>query len=342
MPRIGQKEKQTKAGAYLKAPATASSLQMFSSGCGLLDNVLGGGWVLGRMSNVIGDKSTSKTGLAVEAMANFAREYPKGWIKYREAESAFDVPYAERMGLPRKRVGLWEDDYDKTFDTVEDMYEDLQKLVDNAKPGVPGLYIVDSLDALSDRAELARKIDDGTYGGNKAKKMGEFFRRLVRPLEEKQICLLIISQVRANIGAMFGEKYTRTGGKAMDFYATHCLWLAHLGIINSTRLGQKRATAIKIKANCKKNKIGKPFRTCEFEYVFDYGIDDIGSSLNWLKETGRLQKALGVATPEAFLKTLTGLTNEEYRQVAEDLGVVVKGVWDEIDASLAPERSKYA
>lgn len=341
MPRLKTEPK--KAGAYLRAPASSSSLQFFGSGCALLDCVLGGGWVLGRMSNVIGDKSTAKTGVAVEAMANFARTFPKGWIKYREAESAFDIPYAQTIGLPRERVRLWGDDYrDKPFDTVEDMYEDLQKIVDNAKPGVPGLYIVDSLDALSDRAEMSRKIDDGTYGGNKAKKMGEFFRRLVRPLEEKQVCLLIISQVRANIGAMFGEKYTRTGGKAMDFYASHCLWLAHLGIINKERNKAKRATAVRIKANCKKNKVGKPFRQCEFEYRFDYGIADVESSLEWLKEIDKLKSMLGVDTPAAFLKQLEGLNDEDYRQAAEDLGVVVHQAWGEIDASFAPTRRKYA
>lgn len=341
MPRLNLKPgKKEKAGAYLEAPATPSDLRLFSSGSALIDCVLGGGWALGRMSNIIGDKSTAKTGLAIEAMANFARQFPKGWIRYREAESAFDVSYAESMGLPRKRVKLWGDEHNTLFDTVEDMYEDLESVL--AKSTTPGLYIVDSLDALSDRAEKGRKIDENSYGGNKAKKMGEFFRRLVRPLEEKEVCLLIISQVRANIGAMFGEKYTRTGGKAMDFYATHCLWLAHLGIVSKTRRNEKRATAVNIRAKCKKNKIGKPFRDCDFEYRFDYGIADVESNLAWLDKVKRLKAELGYDKPEEFLKQIEGLSDEDYRQAAEDLAAVVKAVWEDIDHDFAPTRRKYA
>jgi recombination protein RecA len=347
MPRLNAKKepKQEKAGAYFKAPASSSSLQRFSSGCALLDNVLGGGWVLGRMENIIGDKSTSKTGLAVEAMANFARAYPKGWIKYREAEAAFDVDYAvNKLGLPRARVGFWADDYDpeRHFDTIEDMYEDVQKVLDKAKPGQPGLYIVDSLDALTDREEQKRKIDQGSYGGNKAKKLGEFFRRLVRPLEEKQVCLMIISQVRANIGAMFGEKYTRTGGKAMDFYATHCLWLAHLKTLKKTRNKVDRAVGIHIKAKCKKNKAGRPFREAEFDYMFDYGIDDLGASLAWLHQIGRLKETLGVSTPDELLKQLGDVSDDDYRGMVSDVSGAVKALWEEIERDFDPQRKKYA
>ncbi len=281
------------------------------------------------------------TGLAIEAMANFAMTFPKGKIYYREAEAAFDVPYAERIGLPRKRVMLWEDDHETMFDTVEDMFEDLDKIMLKTN-GAPILYVVDSLDALTDRAESKRAIDEPSYGGNKAKQLGQLFRRLVRRLEAANVCLLIISQVRDNIGAMFGEKHTRTGGKAMDFYATHCLWLAHIGILKKTRLKNERAYGVKIKANCKKNKAGQPFQVCEFEYKFNFGIANVESCLNFLKAVGKLHETLGVSDPETFLARIKDYNDDDYRQVSNDLSVVVTDVWHEVDALFAPNRQKYA
>jgi RecA/RadA recombinase len=339
VPRIG---KTATAGAYLSAPVDASDLVRFSTGCTVLDCVLGGGWVLGRMENIIGDKSSAKTGLAIEAMANFARSFPKGKIWYREAEAAFDKSYAGRMGLPLKRVKFWDDDYDRPFDTIEDMFEDLDKIVAATPKGVPGLYIVDSLDALSDRAEMERGVGDSSYGMGKPKKLSELFRKLVRKIEASQICLIIISQVRDNIGfgAQF-EKYRRNGGKALDFYASHCVWLAHVGVIKKTKDKNARAVGVRIKAVCKKNKAGKAFRDCEMVYTFDYGVDDLTSSVEWLHSVGKLKTALGVAEASEFLRRADKLPPDEYRQATADVAVVAKSVWDDIDAALAPKRLKY-
>ena len=77
-----------------------------SSGCALLDCVLGGGYPLGRISNIVGDKSTAKTGLATEALINFTRTYPNGQAVYRDTEAAFDLEYACAMGLDRAKVDL--------------------------------------------------------------------------------------------------------------------------------------------------------------------------------------------------------------------------------------------
>src|SRR4051812_34296892 len=81
----------------------------FSSGCALLDCVLGGGWALRRMINVIGDKSTGKTLLAIEACANFVRAFVRGRVTYIEAESAFDRSYAATLGFPEHNLDLVDD-----------------------------------------------------------------------------------------------------------------------------------------------------------------------------------------------------------------------------------------
>src|ERR1019366_4415396 len=101
-------------------------------------------------------------------------------------------------------------------------------ILDKTKPGQPGLYILDSLDALSDRAELERKIDEPSFGAGKAKQMSQLFRRLIRKINKTDVAVIIISQIRDNIGVRFGDKTTRSGGHALDFYASQVLKLAHL------------------------------------------------------------------------------------------------------------------
>src|SRR5258708_1816883 len=110
-------------GMYFAAPAAA--VDFIASGCKLLDCVIGGGWPLGRIVNIVGDRSTGKTLLAMEAMANFLTRYPKGKAYYRETEAAFDKEYAMALGIPMDRV-----DMEETPDTVEAVFEDLERIVE--------------------------------------------------------------------------------------------------------------------------------------------------------------------------------------------------------------------
>lgn len=267
----------TEGGLYFLAPK--GNIQFVHTGCAILDCVLGGGWALGRVANIVGDRSTGKTLLAMEAIANLFLQYDDAWARYVEAESAFDIEYAKALGIPMDRVEIKND-----LDTVEAVFEDLNAL--HYKE--PGLYIVDSLDALSDEAEMKRGINEGTFGASKPKQMSQLFRRLVRKLNRQRVGVMIVSQVRDNIGVMFGERHTRSGGKALDFYASQILWLAHLKTITKTINKQQRATAVRIKARCKKNKISQPFRECEFNIRFGYGVEDIEASQEFLKEVGRI------------------------------------------------------
>lgn len=198
---IVEKPKQEKEGLYF-ARTKKENLEMFSSGCFLLDCVLGGGWPLGRMSNIVGDKSTGKSLLAIEACANFRQKFPKGKIIYLESEAAFDEDYASALGMP---VASIEFAGNKLPDfTVESWYEHLEATLETMiKTQDPCLYIVDSLDALSDRAEKDREIDKSTFGANKPKIIGQLFRRTVKDIEKSRIHLMIISQIRDNIGVCF-------------------------------------------------------------------------------------------------------------------------------------------
>lgn len=322
-------------GLYFAAPPR--DIKFISSGCKVLDCVLGGGWALGRIGNIVGDKSTGKTLLAIEACANFAREYD-GKIYYREVEAAFDKPYAQTLGLPLDRVDFGAEG----ILTVEDVFEDLSEILEGAGKKRDALYVLDSLDALSDRAELGRSMDEGSYNMEKAKKMGQLFRRLVQQLAKARTCVLLISQVRDNIGVTFGRKTTRSGGRALDFYASQVLYLAQMGRLKRTISKVERATGVKIKALCDKNKIGMPFRECTFDIRFAYGIDDVAANLEWLESVDKL--ALLDMSKGEVTKVARGVEKmdaTEANEMRAHIAAAVEKAWFEVEKTFLPTRRKY-
>lgn len=322
-------------GAYFLTPS--ESYTFIPSGASVFDCVLGGGWPLARVSNVVGDKSTGKTLLAIEAMTNFSRLFPKKIkIRYTETEQAFDDGYAAALGMPLDRVLRPEE----PIETVEEFYEDLHWYLDQYNEA--GLYILDTLDALSDAAELDRDITKGSYGTGKAAKMSEAFRKSIRHIEQSQCHLMIISQVRDAIGVTFGRRYRRSGGRALDFYASQTVYLAHLGEIRQTRSGLKRPVGINVRVKCTKNKIGLPFRTCDLPILFGYGVEDISACIDWLvdnKQTGRTGLTI---------KELKGIRNEALHSELDDvdglrreLAKHVTEGWHEVEQSFLPKQRKY-
>lgn len=318
------------------------NIEFIPSGCILFDCVVGGGWPLGRMTNLVGDKSTGKTLCAIEAAANFARKYPDGFIFYREAEAAFDEDYAETLGLPTDRVDFGPEGLGTAWETVEDIYEDLNKCCDKCiESNQPGLYIVDSLDALSSRAELSRAIDEGSYGMEKQKQLGQMFRRLVRKIKEARINLFIISQIREKIGLGFGDKYRRSGGKALDFYASQVVYLSHMKTLKKTSGGVERPIGIRVRAKCTKNKIGPPGRECDFNITFGYGIEELQASIEWLEQVKQAKDLLGTESTKQFINRIERLDRKAYNNEMKRVRKYVRTIWDDIESRFVPERRKY-
>jgi len=333
-----------RANSYFVSEKT--NLQFVSSGCTVLDCSIGGGYVLGRMVNLVGDKSTAKTGLSTEALINFKMAYPQGYAAYRETEGAYDVDYAAAMGLPVDEVDFG--NQEEPIDTVEKFEKDFRAFIDKCmSDNVPGIYVLDSFDSLSDEAEMKADISDGSYNMVKQKKIGIMFRKLNKRIEKSKVLLIIVSQVRENINAMFGEKYRRSGGKALDFYASQIIWLAPTGTLKKTVKKVERPYGISIKSKCKKNKVSVPFREAEFDFLFGYGVDDIGASINWLYNVGRLKDAdIGSANSKGDCKKLAesirNMDGKERRRLVKRLNATVKQVWREIETGFLPPRGKYS
>jgi len=280
--------------------------------------------------------------LSIEAMANFIKRFPGAAVVYAEAESAFDMYYAESLGLDSSKITLRSKDTDNQITLVEEFFTDLKKFCDDVKDNKDGgLYILDSLDALSDVAEQEREMNEGTYG-SKAKKLSELFRRISNVLSKANVTLIIVSQIRDKIGGLsFGKQYTVSGGNALKFYASQRIHLMHLKQLTRTIKGIKRVTGVMIKAQCIKNKAGNPFRDCEFPIIFNYGIDDIKANLNWLEENKLFEDYESKLSMLQYTNMLIKANEVEYQSEVDKLKAFIIKTWNQIEDSLRPERKKY-
>lgn len=347
--------------------------QLFSSGCKILDQSIGGGWAIGRVVHIAGDSSTGKTLLAVEAAANLKKKFPGGLVVYSEIEAAFDRDYALTIGLPPDA----EVNVGGRIRTVENLYDHIEKTLERiSKTKQECLYVVDSLDALSDAAEMDAEFDAGTFGTAKPKQIGKMFRMTVDKVEKSKMCLLIISQTRDRIGVAFGDKIAISGGKALRFYSSQSILLHHRGRIKQTKRGVTRPIGVSIKSSCTKSKLCSPFREASFDILFGYGTDDVSASINWLAEVkllSKLQEVMelnGVSKSEIendisddpdeviedehtgakkastkagkkWLAALNKLNDEEFKKVKAKLDEKIVETWNEVESWFSQPKKKY-
>lgn len=268
----------------IKKPIKKEIIKFLPTGITLFNLASGGGEPVGKIINIVGDKSSGKTILTIEILAHLKKILGKNLkIYYDDCESGFAFDDESIYGTKIF------DETIKTSETVEDFQYNLDKQLEKIKKDETLVYVVDSLDGLSSEAELERikkenkarekgeKVSKGTYAMEKQKKMSEIFRVLNNKIKNKNCILIIISQVRENIGVMFGKKYRRSGGKALDFYASQCIWLSECEKMTM----KNRATGIRIKLKFEKNKVGCPFRASFLDILFDYGVDNVTSNVNY-------------------------------------------------------------
>lgn len=261
-------------------------VEFLDSGSTALNMMLGGGWARGRVVNIIGDGSSGKTLMALEALMNAyhnldrtPKTYPRTkelQLVYNNVEGVMDFPLEEMYGEEFVKGVEW-----TQVSTIEGFGREYTRRVSKLKDGQALIYVVDSLDALVSEAsaenflEAAEKdeAEKSSYGMEKQKYGGKFFGQLCNVGKEKDATLIVISQVRENINVMFGKKYRRAGGKALDFYTHQCCWLAVKKHLDKTVRGEKRDYGIVGRAKLERSKVGKPFREVEFVVLFDYGLD---------------------------------------------------------------------
>jgi recombination protein RecA len=310
-----------------------------------------GGWARGRIINFVGDGSSGKTLFALEMaayvfhkmMGNKSHNFPvvkKIKIIFDNAEGVMDFPIEQMYGKAFVDGVEWQ--HSKT---VEEFGRRFTREAMDHKDGTLLLYIADSLDAMGSEAGLERfeeaakkdKAEDSSYNVEKAKYLSSsFFSNICSITHKKDITLVIISQIREKIGISFGEKYGRAGGKSLDFYTHQICWLSEVERLKKTFRSEERAYGIRVLTKFKRNKVAKPFREAEVIILFDYGVDDIGSSIAYL--WGPKVKLLDWNGTEYSRPDL--IKYIEQNNLQDELAAKVEKWWSEIEDNLKPDRQR--
>ena len=338
------------------------TVEFTSSGCDLLDLALGGGFPWGKIVNIVGDTSSGKTALAIECLHRTIKDQDVMW-HYNDAESGFSFNTQAMYGFE----ALPKDKKDRS-QIIEQLIADVKKKIFFATEQKKRLiYTIDSLDGLSCQAELnraqkrfnkfekqkeavaqtdeERKKEKGSYNMEKQRMINEFFRTEENRIEDTKTLLIIISQTRENIGVVFGQKWRVSCEGAMKFYAAHRIVLKEIKKIKKKVDGKEYPIGVRIHAYVFKNKIAAPFKECNFEILFDYGVDNVSSNLNYifdlLTEKGEDKKKIDVEWDEVKFTTKESLISHiEAKNQEDDILELTKFKWQRIEDQLAPKRKR--
>lgn len=256
--------------------ATQMKVDVIPTGCISLDLALGvGGVPRGRVIELYGPEASGKTTLAQHIVAEVQKM--GGIAAFVDAEHALDPEYAKRIGVNVEELLISQPD------TGEQALDIVETLV---RSGGIDVIIVDSVAALTPKAEIEGEMGD-VQMGSQARLMSKALRKLTAIVGKSGTTVIFINQIRMKIGVMFGNPETTTGGNALKFYSS-----VRIEVRRSAQIKQgDRIIGNRVKCKIVKNKVAAPFRTTEFDIMYNEGISLAGDLLETGVQFGVIEKA---------------------------------------------------
>ncbi len=296
--------------------AKRMQVETVPTGCLSLDLALGvGGVPRGRIIEVFGPEASGKTTLALHVVAEMQKV--GGTAAFVDAEHALDPDYAAKIGVKTTELIISQPD---TGEQALDIVETLVR-----SNGVD-VIVVDSVAALVPKAEIEGDMGD-SHMGLQARLMSQALRKLTAIISKSNTVLIFINQTRQKIGVFFGNPETTTGGTALKFYSSVRIEVRRAAQI---KLGEK-VIGNRVKVKIVKNKVAAPFRTCEFDIMYNEGISISGDTLDLgvlekvVNKSGNsylyndIKLGVGRETAKAFLRNNPDLITEIKERVWEEV-----------------------
>ncbi|MBX3003390.1 MAG: recombinase RecA [Anaerolineales bacterium] len=295
-------------GSIMRLGETESmAVESIPTGSLSLDLALGvGGVPRGRVSEIYGPESSGKTTICQHIVAEVQKR--GGTAAYVDMEHALDPNYAARCGVDVEKLLVSQPD------TGEQALEIAEALV---RSGAVDVVIVDSVAALVPRSEIEGDMGDATMG-MQARLMSQALRKLSGVIRQTNTAVVFTNQLRQKIGVMFGNPETTTGGMALKFYASVRMDVRR---IQSIKDGQE-IVGSRTRVRVVKNKVSAPFRTAEFDIMYNEGISKAGDLLDLASQMDIITKrgshylygeerlGQGRENAKAFLRENTNLASE--------------------------------
>ncbi len=302
-------------------------VEVIPTGALPLDIALGvGGLPRGRVIEIYGPESSGKTTLCLHVIAEAQKR--GGVAAFVDVEHAVDPAYARRIGVDVENL------YVSQPDTGEQALEIAEALV---RSGALDVVVIDSVAALVPRAEIEGEMGDA-HMGLQARLMSQALRKLSGIIKQTDTIVIFTNQLRMKIGVMFGNPETTTGGMALRFYSSVRLDIRRIQTLKSggETIGNRTRVTVR------KNKVAAPFRTAEFDILFDEGISqagailDLGSEMDIIEKRGSFYSfegkrlAQGRENARRFLRENPDIAQRIEIMIREQAGLPVEDISPEL------------